>query len=118
MQVVVTTKNDQYDRNDKQLEETKFAWCGWELFMLHWEVLVSAARTLRTAHWTSVRYSDLYGRKAAFKGSGQLLSDVRIDATVERTGVIYLAGAGASTGGWTINDLLGGKVPETLPIHV
>ncbi|KAK1869368.1 hypothetical protein I4F81_011845 [Pyropia yezoensis] len=47
-------------------------------------------------------------------GISQLLSDVRVDATVERTGVIYLAGAGASTGGWTINDLLGGKVSENI----
>ncbi|KAK1859955.1 hypothetical protein I4F81_002547 [Pyropia yezoensis] len=114
VQVVVTTKSGQYDRNGKQLEETKFGWCCWELFMLHWEVLVSAARALRTDHWASVTYSYLYGRKAAFKGSSKLLSNVHVDATVERTGVVYLAGAGASTGGWTINDLLGGKVPENI----
>lgn len=82
--------------------------------MLHWEVVVSAARALRKDHWTSVTYSDLYGRKATFKGSGQLLSDVLVDATVERTGVVFLVRSRKAPGEWTINDLLGGTVPEDI----
>jgi len=45
-----------------------------------------------------------------------VLSDVRVDVTVQRTGVIYLAGAVARENdpmsAWTGNDLFGGRVPE------
>lgn len=115
LQVVTVPAHNQYDQNGKKLKATtKFSWCGWELFMLHWEVLVSSARALRKDHWPSVTYSELYGTEASFMGSAHLLSEVRVDATVERTGVVYLeeSRADTSSSGWTINDLLEGRVAE------
>lgn len=113
--VATAVAEDQRDSDGNELRcTTKFDWCGWELFLLYWERLISAARALRPGKWGSVTLKELYGRRSFYMGKSALLSTVLVDATVERTAVVYLAGAGeqqAGTCSTTLEDVLGGKVP-------
>lgn len=96
----------------------KYDWCGWELFLLRWEHLISCARALRPAGWRSITIGALYGRppqSPCFQGPSPLLHKVLVDATVARSGVVFLAGAGEQeqdASAITLNDLLAGHVKE------
>lgn len=62
VQVFTEPARNQYDTDGRPLAvETKLSWCGWELFMLHWEVLVSAARAVRQGQCASTTYSRSVG---------------------------------------------------------
>eukprot|EP00170_Pyropia_yezoensis_P002555 contig_10746_g2559 len=61
------------------------------------------------------------GRKVTFLGPSPLLSDVPVDATIERKGVVFLAGDGGRNardgGAVTASDLFGGRVPVDEMLH-
>lgn len=117
--VSISTASGTRDTRGRGLRaQTKFDWCGWELFLLYWERLVSVARALRPDSWGSVTLKQMYGPKGhtpSFVGPGTLLANVSVVATVERTEVVFLEGAGdrADVGCATLSlpDLLSGRVP-------
>lgn len=117
LHVATAVADEQRDSNGNELRcTTKFDWCGWELFFLYWERLISAARALRPGKWGSVTFKELYGRRSFYVGKSALLSTVLVDATVERTAVVYLAGSGeqqTGTSSTTLKDVP--PAPPPLP---
>lgn len=119
--MTTASAEDECDSRGNTLNaKTKFDWCGWELFLLQWEYLISTARALRPGGggWRSTTFAHMYGRngrKVTFLGPSPLLSDVPVDATIERKGVVFLAGDGGRNardgGAVTASDLFGGRVP-------
>lgn len=110
---------DIHDDEGTQLRTAvMYAWCGWELFLLRWEHLISAARALRPHAWRSVTFGDLYGRQShvpCYQGRSPLLQQILVNAAVERTGIIFLCGAGekaADPSAVTLDDILAGRLPD------
>lgn len=113
--VTVSAEEQRHSKGTVLRAKEKFDWCGWELFLLHWEHPIYAARALRPGRWGAATFAEIYGRRATHQGRGPLLSQVMVDATVERTGVVYLAGVVVQQQGSTapsLADLLGGRTPE------